>query len=46
MPVPVIYYIRHGETAWNADGRLQGTQDTALNESRPQAGGAVRADPR
>jgi probable phosphoglycerate mutase len=32
MPVPVIYYIRHGETEWNADGRLQGTQDTALNE--------------
>jgi probable phosphoglycerate mutase len=31
MPVPIIYYIRHGETAWNADGRLQGTQDTALN---------------
>ena len=32
MPAPVIYYIRHGETAWNADGRLQGAQDTALNE--------------
>ena len=32
MPVPIIYYIRHGETEWNADGRLQGTQDTALNE--------------
>ena len=32
MRVPVIYYIRHGETQWNADGRLQGTQDTALNE--------------
>jgi broad specificity phosphatase PhoE len=32
MPAPVIYYIRHGETEWNADGRLQGTRDTALNE--------------
>jgi probable phosphoglycerate mutase len=32
MPVPIIYYIRHGETEWNADGRLQGAQDTALNE--------------
>jgi len=32
MRAPVIYYIRHGETAWNADGRLQGVQDTALNE--------------
>jgi probable phosphoglycerate mutase len=32
MPAPVIYYIRHGETSWNAEGRLQGAQDTALNE--------------
>jgi probable phosphoglycerate mutase len=32
MPVPTIYYIRHGETQWNADGRLQGAQDTALND--------------
>ena len=47
MPAPVIYYIRHGETAWNADGRLQGTQDTALNElGRRQAAqsGHVLAD--
>lgn len=29
---PTIYYIRHGETAWNAEGRLQGTQDIPLNE--------------
>jgi probable phosphoglycerate mutase len=34
----MIYYIRHGETSWNAAGRLQGTQDTALNElGRKQA---------
>ena len=32
MPAPVIYYIRHGETSWNAEGRLQGTQDVPLNE--------------
>src|SRR5581483_9849060 len=32
MSAPTIYYIRHGETEWNAGGRLQGTQDTALNE--------------
>jgi broad specificity phosphatase PhoE len=32
MPTPVIYYVRHGETAWNAEGRLQGTQDVPLNE--------------
>ena len=47
MPVPVIYYVRHGETSWNADGRLQGTQDTALNElGRAQAmqSGHILAD--
>jgi broad specificity phosphatase PhoE len=36
--VPVIYYIRHGETEWNAEGRLQGAQDIPLNElGRKQA---------
>ncbi len=38
MPAPTIYYIRHGETEWNATGRLQGTQDIPLNElGRKQA---------
>jgi len=38
MPAPTIYYIRHGETAWNAEGRLQGTRDIPLNElGRKQA---------
>jgi broad specificity phosphatase PhoE len=38
MPAPTIYYIRHGETAWNAEGRLQGVQDIPLNDlGRKQA---------
>jgi broad specificity phosphatase PhoE len=32
MPAPVIYYVRHGETSWNAEGRLQGVQDIPLND--------------
>ena len=46
MPTPTIYYIRHGETAWNAAGRLQGTQDVPLNDlGRRQAAraGAILA---
>src|SRR5262249_44843440 len=30
-PAPTIYFLRHGETEWNALGRLQGTQDIPLN---------------
>jgi broad specificity phosphatase PhoE len=47
MSAPVIYYIRHGETTWNAAGRLQGAQDTALNDlGRSQAvqAGHILAD--
>ena len=32
MAPPVIYYIRHGETDWNVEGRLQGRRDIALNK--------------
>ena len=47
MPAPVIYYIRHGETSWNAEGRLQGAQDIPLNDlGRKQAAhaGSVLAE--
>jgi probable phosphoglycerate mutase len=31
--MPIVYYIRHGETDWNAQGLLQGVQDVPLNET-------------
>jgi broad specificity phosphatase PhoE len=35
---PTVYYIRHGETEWNATGRLQGRHDVPLNaRGREQA---------
>src|SRR4029079_5168803 len=46
MPAPTIYYIRHGETSWNAEGRLQGTLDIPLNErarTQPAHAGRVLA---
>jgi probable phosphoglycerate mutase len=38
MP-PVLYYIRHGETDWNVEGRLQGQRDIPIN-----ANGRAQAD--
>ena len=32
MRQPTVYYVRHGETAWNAAGRFQGAQDVPLND--------------
>jgi broad specificity phosphatase PhoE len=36
--MPVIYYVRHGETDYNVEQRLQGRRDTVLNaRGREQA---------
>ena len=43
MPAPTIYYIRHGETEWNATGRLQGTLDVPLNARGVKQAGAAGA---
>ena len=30
--MPTLYYVRHGLTDWNAEGRLQGRRDVPLND--------------
>lgn len=43
MPTPLLYYVRHGQTDWNVEGRLQGGRDIPLNpHGRIQAAGSGR----
>jgi broad specificity phosphatase PhoE len=45
--MPRLYFMRHGETDWNRDGRLQGHTETALNaRGRRQAESLGRYLPR
>ncbi len=42
MSAPVVYILRHGQTGWNAAGRLQGQADTplsALGRTQAEANG-------
>ena len=45
--MPTIYFVRHGQTAWNAEGRLQGQRDVDLNavglEQAAEVGDRLRA---
>lgn len=36
---PLIYFVRHGQTAWNAEGRLQGQAENDITET-----GRLQAD--
>lgn len=36
-----VYIIRHGETVWNAQGKLQGSMDIELNENGREVAGRL-----
>ena len=33
MTRPLIYFVRHGQTHWNAEGRLQGQAENDINDN-------------
>jgi broad specificity phosphatase PhoE len=41
--LPIIYFIRHGETDWNKQGLIQGSIDTDLNDHGIEQAKAVAA---
>ena len=48
MSETILGLLRHGQTDWNVEGRLQGTSDIPLNETglkqAQAAAGAIKAD--
>jgi probable phosphoglycerate mutase len=40
-PNPPLYFVRHGETDWNFEGRIQGQIDIPLNDMGHQQGVAL-----
>ncbi len=43
MTYPTLYLLRHGQTEWNVEGRLQGRLDSALTETGMAQAHAQRA---
>ena len=41
---PLVYLVRHGQTDWNAEHRLQGQADVDLNEVGRGQAAARRAN--
>ena len=41
--MPVLYFVRHGETDFNVEQRLQGRTDTSLNANGRRQAGELRA---